>query len=109
MRPRSNVTSRVWPVVVAALGLGAGLAAQQRELLDLTQRPERAVRAGQPFRAVLFGTPMERPFRDRRHVDAWDLGFVNSPGLDGGETLLLVSDNNFGVTQRTAFFAFAIE
>ncbi|MEZ4446080.1 MAG: esterase-like activity of phytase family protein [Polyangiaceae bacterium] len=28
---------------------------------------------------------------------------------DGGETLLLVSDNNFGVTQRTAFFAFAIE
>ncbi|MEZ6037236.1 MAG: hypothetical protein R3F29_07130 [Planctomycetota bacterium] len=77
--------------MAASWALHAALAAQQHELLDLEQHPERTVRAGQPFRAELFGALMERPFRDRRHVDAWDLGFVNSPGIDGGATLPLAS------------------
>ena len=31
------------------------------------------------------------------------------PLADGRETLVLVSDNNFSLDQRTAFFAFAID
>ncbi|MCA8965343.1 MAG: hypothetical protein H6838_12980 [Planctomycetes bacterium] len=74
----------------AAVGLLTTLSplcAQQpaeADLLDLTQHPERTVRAGQPFRAELFGAPLERPGRDRRDVWAWDIGFATTPGIADG-------------------------
>ncbi len=60
-------------------------------VVDLTQEPDRTLRAGEAFRAPLFGSVIERPARDRRDVAAWDLGFATSPGLDDGDTLPLAS------------------
>jgi hypothetical protein len=76
---------------------GAGtavLAAQQNRadaVVDLVQDPGQTIRAGQAFRAPLFGSVIERDARDRRHVAAWDLGFAHSPGLDDGDTLPLAT------------------
>ena len=75
--------------LVAALATASVALAQQpspEDVLDLTQHPERTVRAGQPFRAALFGEVVERPGRDRRDVTGWDLGFVTTAGVDDGAT-----------------------
>jgi hypothetical protein len=59
--------------------------------VDLVQDPQQTIRAGQAFRAPLFGDVIERPARDRRDVWAWDLGFATSPGIDDGGTLPLAT------------------
>lgn len=59
--------------------------------VDLMQDPQQTIRAGQAFRAPLFGEVIERPARDRRDVWGWDLGFAVSPGLDDSDTMPLAT------------------
>lgn len=42
-------------------------------------------------------------------LDNFEAMSFGPPLADGRQSLVLVSDNNFGATQRTAFFAFAID
>lgn len=79
------------PFAAVSLAAAQLLAQQAPEFVDLVREPDRTIHAGQPFRALLFGDPIERPFRDRRRVDGWDLGFASTPGVDGGETLPLAA------------------
>ncbi|MFO1077586.1 MAG: hypothetical protein U1E73_07655 [Planctomycetota bacterium] len=77
---------------LASTALFALVASAQRPaVIDLTQDPDQTIRAGEAFRAPLFGGVREQAVRDRRDVWAYDLGFANSPGLDAGDTLPLVS------------------
>jgi hypothetical protein len=52
---------------------------------DVEAEPERTLRAGDAFRGRVFGIEFEAPGRDRRYVDAWDVGFASTPETEGGE------------------------
>ena len=71
--------------------LSAQQASQDPDRVDLTEQPQRTVRAGQAFRAPLFGGIREQAARNRRSVRAWDLGFATSPKLDDRDTLPLAT------------------
>ena len=86
-----TVTTRRLLVHLGLLGLGACSWPGPRPLEgavvhDVDAEPERTLRAGDAFRGRVFGMEFEAPGRDRRYVDAWDVGFAATPGTDGGET-----------------------
>jgi len=55
--------------------------------LDEPGKPYRALRSGEGFRTNVMGRDVRVEPRDRRVVDAWDLGITNSPRADTSEIL----------------------
>lgn len=88
---RASVVRALIGVLAGATVLRAMPQQPAGKVHDLTQEPDRTLRAGDAFRAPLFGSIIERPGRSRRDVAAWDLGAANSPGLDDGDTLPLAT------------------
>jgi hypothetical protein len=81
------------------LASGAPAAAEEEEAapetlpkLDPFGTPYRRPRSGEGFEFELLGETHRVPPRDRRSLQAWDLGVaVGSPGVDEGEVLPFAS------------------
>ena len=57
-------------------------------LRDINTEPYRTPRAGEGFRARVFDFDVREPPRNRRSVNAWDIGVATTaPGADGNEVV----------------------